>query len=511
MGLFKQSSRRTVMTYSGIAIALSFLAGCDSSSSDGDDIGYLKFYNASKTAPAIHLTIDEDLETSETDELEITYTAIEYGEALNIAEISPDNYFFELAWQDGDSTERSELELIYEDALTIQKDTMSLVVLSDDIQTPFTQVLEIPIIDDDDDDVYDLFNVRVLNMYPSGDAVDIYISEDDQTFNEAELIGSYVYRELSDNHKFDQGSYVFYLTAEGSDEVIFTSDSIDYSYSSQYIMAIRENDGAGSSPYSIDRISNSSITHYDDINAQASVSFYNAVATTDYLEEYSGTADIYLNGVDDSPEFSTLNFGELSNALTVEHGDFSVDMNDSSNGSTILSNHLLSLPTNSNKTVFIFSDEQHVDEDGDGNVDEDGDGVVDEIELNVYTLVAENSGSSSIYSHDVNIINLVDNEDFTSVTTYFVRSNETIETATYKKTVGFPGQDDITLNNNTYQVYVIAEESGSEIILTSFELILDEESVDQFLVIENSTGSATGYKATILNQPGLTEADTDDE
>jgi len=498
-----------VVKYAFISSVVLVVSACGSSSDDDSGTGYIKFYNASKNAPAIHLTIDEDLDTDEDDEVEITFSGIEYAGALNTAELDTNDYYVELAWQDEDSSARSELEMIYQSQLTIEDDVIQLVVLTSDVTTPEVTVYYIPVFDADDDDSYELFNLRVLNLYSNNpadgtaaddSAIDVYLSQSDETFNEATLYGSSAYQALSDNQKYDQGSYVFYITKAGEEEVLFQSSAIEYYYAAQYIMVVRENSGAGTSPYVLDKMSNSSITEYIDLDAEAEFSLYNGVATNELMPTYLGNLSLYVNTLDDSAEIESLAYGELSETISTENGDYSLNLLSSESKDLLLTNHLLSLPNNANKTVFIYSDVVDVDDDNDGDVDEDGDGVVDEQELNIHSLVVDNSLRESIYDHEIKMINLVDSDEFSIVSVYFVRSDETIDSAEYKRTLGFADHEALYLNNNTYQVYIVATENSSEIILSSFELNLDEDSNDQFLVIEKSSTSATGYKTAMLNQ-----------
>lgn len=485
-------------------LVLSFVlfasVGCSSDDESENSTGYIKFYNASKNAPAIYLTIDENLETSDDDEIEITFSGIEYGEVLSRAELESHNYYFELAWQDSDSSERSELELIYQDSLSINEDITHFIVLNDNVTSPEVMIYDIPVIDDEDDDTYELFNIRMLNLYQSDKTVDVYVSASDETFNEAISLGGYGYQQLSENQKLDQGSYVFYLTHAGESEVIFQSSAIDYFYSAQYLMVIRENIGGGSSPYVLDKISNSTNVEYVDLNAEAQFSVYNAISSHDLLPDYQNEVSVFINEIDESAEISALKYGELSEVISVDNGDYSINLVANEQNEPLLSNHLLSLPENSTKTIFVYSDEENVDDDNDGDVDENGDGIVDEKEVTIHTLVVDNSVSESIYDHKISMINLVDSEDFSLINFYYVRADETIDTADYKRSLGYAEDDQINLKNNTYQVYVVAKYNSSDIILTSFELILDEDSADQFLVIEKFEQSPTGYKATLINQ-----------
>ena len=85
--------------------------------------------------------------------------------------------------------------------INIEDDEVTFVVLAEDVASPTVITYNIAIIDDDEDDDDDLFNLRVLNMHPYSAGIDVYMSESNETFNEAELVGEYTYTELSENQK----------------------------------------------------------------------------------------------------------------------------------------------------------------------------------------------------------------------------------------------------------------------------------------------------------------------
>jgi len=479
------------------------LAACGGSSDDSSDSGYVKFYNSSKNAPEIIITIDQDLESDDDDDkdnFEITFSGVEYTKSQTNYEIDPDTYFYEMGWQDEDSNDRDDLELVMEGEIEVSKDIIQLLVLTEDITTPQVETYSIELLEDDEDEDNDLFNLRVLNLHPDAVGVDVYMSESDETFNEAVLVGQYNYKQLSDNQKFDQDEYVFYITTAGSTEVLFTSGDIDYAFPSQYVMIVRENTGSGESPYALDKMSNSSIVEYLDTDSEAQFRAYNAIKEHELIPNYNGTFDLYINGVDDEAEVTALDYGDYSAAQINEKGDYSLDLLIPGTSESLLSNHLLSLAENTNKTVFFYLNEEDVDEDGDGDVDENGDGLVDEVEVTIHSLVVDNSTRESIYDHQITMINLVDSDDFSVVEFYYVRSDETIETALYNRNAAYTQPESINLQNNTYQVFAVAEVDSSEIILSSFELILDEESKELFLIIEDDANEPTGYRIEMIKQ-----------
>jgi hypothetical protein len=311
---------------------------------------------------------------------------------------------------------------------------------------------------------------------------------------------------MADNKKMAEDDYVFYITSAGSDEVLFESEDIAFPYSSEYIMVVRENTGAGNSPFMLDIISTISATEYADINSEASYRVYNGIIEHEQLSAYESIFDFHINGVDDSAEISSLAFGDFSQTIVTESKDNSMSLVTSSGQESLITNHLLALTENSDQTIFFYLLEEAVDEDGDGDIDEDGDGYIDATNISINSLVVDNSQSDSIYSHQITVVNLIDedeiNDDYTYIKVYFVESDETIETASQSITASFASPISVQLSNNTYDVYVIGRLGSSDIIISSSDVILNEESKDQFMVLAKDINTATGYKMVLADQTG---------
>ncbi|WOH37050.1 hypothetical protein RI844_17025 [Thalassotalea fonticola] len=486
-------------------IFLFTITGCESDDDSDDTLGSVRLYNASANAPEIFLTVDENIDEyddDEADDFEKTFSSIELGESTGNFELEAKEYYVELAWQDDDSSYRDDLEVIYQTEHKITKDNIHLIVIAEDIQSPTVLSYDIAEIDDDDDADDELFNLSLLNMHPWSDGIDIYLSKSDESFNQAKLLGEYNYTELSDNQKLEIDEYVFYITSAGSEEVLYQSSEIDYQYTNQYVMVIRENPGVGDSPFVIDRVSSSNVELYQHEGDSAQFRTFNAIVNHDLLPNYQGEFALSLNSVDDSIEISATEFGEFSNSVGTAEGDYSADLSIPDTGEIILQNHLITLAENTDKTIFFYLEEDDVDLDGDGDVDEDGDGYVDEVEITVKSLVVDNSTSASIYNHEIKIINFVDNDDFNAVGFYFVRSDELIETASLYQNVSYSSPAAITLVNNTYSIYAVAQDGSSDVILVSTQLTLDENSEAMFLILEENIDAPSGYNVKFANQKG---------
>ncbi len=490
----------------GVCLLLSILSACGSSSSDDEDEnGFIKLYNASPNSPDIFLTLDEDLDQDPDDEIEQTYSGVGYGEASRDVEVPTQNYFIELAYQDEESTLRSDLEIIYEGSFSLPSQTILMHVLTDSFPNPTITEFAIPVIDDDDDTDNDLFNLRFLNLHPDYQNIDVYMSKSDETINEAILMGTQSYLGLSDNNKLEEDQYIFYITEAGSTELLFTSVEVSYPFSNQNIIAIRPNFGADTTPFVIDNITNTSNVEYQASNAQSEFRLYNGIQLNELIPSYTGLLEVSSSMplfVEESFQILTnsLSVGEFTDYFVVENGDYTFDIKSAGTDNFLLQNQLISLSANAQRTLFYHISEFPVDDDGDGNIDENGDGIIDETEAVIQTLVVDNSNRIRIYEHEIEVINLVDDDDFTKVSFSFVKNDENIETAENSRDVGFITPQSFVLRNNTYEVYAVGEIDGRDIILGSQILTLTEESGEQFLIFETDVSSATGYSMRFIDQ-----------
>ncbi|WP_133470175.1 DUF4397 domain-containing protein [Paraglaciecola marina] len=483
----------------GIGLSVFILSSCSSGSDS--KTGYIKFYNASPNAPEIFLTVDENLDDDDDDEIEVTYGAIEYTEVSGNNSLDTGNYYIELAWQDEESSDRSDLEIIYEDSVKITSEDIKFISLSGDITEPDVLIFDIEVIDDDDDDDDDLFNIRLLNLHDDYQSVDLYASLDNETFNEAEFLGNVNYHELTDNMKLDQDQYIFYITLPGETDVLYTSVDQDYSVVSQYVIVIRDNTGVGSADFTIDSIGTNGITELADVDSEAEFGFYNAISTDDYLPEYQGQIDIEVTLDDDGDVvIDDLEKGEFSASTITANGDYSFDVKNSADGEIYISDALLSLQENADSTIFLYGRKDAIDDDEDGVTDENEDGIVDDYEIVIKSLALTKNSSSSIYSHGIQVVNLADSDDFSRVTFYFVLNDEVIDTADNLLSVLQENSGSLTLLNNTYDIFAVATIDGTETVLDSMNLVLDENSQELYLIFEQDIDASSGFSMKLINQ-----------
>ncbi|WP_158525331.1 DUF4397 domain-containing protein [Glaciecola sp. KUL10] len=480
------------------------LSACSSSDDDdGDNTGHIKFFNASPNSPGIFMTIDEELDSEDDEEYESTFSAISYGNAGSRIELESDQYYIELAWQDEDSSERSDLEILFQDQIDIQDDNTYWVVMSGSVESPTVDIFTIADRDEDeiDEDAdSDVSNLRLLNLHPDYSSVDVYFSDTDETFNEATLLNTATLSALGENMKIAQDQYLIYLTAAGSDEVLFSSDDVSFSFNAQYVISLRENQGSGGAPFVIDVITNTSITEYSSAESLAKITVFNGLNLNENDLTYNGAVDVVIEGVTDIPLIDALNYSEFSQSFQVDSGDYRFSVTNDDTQLAMLENRLLSLSQNTNQSLFLYWTEEAVDEDGDGNVDENDDGIIDEIRPIVSSVLVDNSELQRLYDKQITLLNLVQSDDFSTVAIYFVKSNEIISTTSNVRRLAQGVSSSITLLNNTYSVFAVAEIDGNEIILDELTLTLDEDTEDQFLLLEQDDDAGSGYVLTLFSQ-----------
>ena len=234
-----------------------------------------------------------------------------------------------------------------------------------------------------------------------------------------------------------------------SDIVLFTSDEINYAFGGQHLIAIRENFGSGGSPFIIDNMTNTQVTEYSALESRANISIYNGLDKNPLVPEYEATINAEIIGISDIPIISELGYGSFSDVYQVDSGDYRFKVENAATQSSFLQNSVLSLPQNTNRSLFLYWTEEEVDDDNDGNVDENDDGIVDEIRPIVSSLVVDNSERFRLYDKELTLLNLVNTDEFSLVKFYFVKSDEIIETATNTRNLTKGFASSIILLNNT--------------------------------------------------------------
>ena len=452
---------RPALSRWGLALVMtSVLSACGGSSDSGSEDfpdAYIQFYNVSPNSAATSLVIDDETRSSST-----------YGDTTALYAYESGDYEVELTWEDSDGQE----SVIYEDeAFNLRDGQKTLLIMGGDFSDP--DILEFTF--DRSDDLEDEFYLYGMSGINDGATYDLYIGDAGAPFTSANFIANTNYlqpEQMSywapddDEFAWPTGDYVLFLTEPGSQEVIFASQDVAFDFESDYFISIRNTSGANTENVVVDIILNSSNTTAEqDITATAQYRVYSALSE-------SLTVDVAVSDGEEETSI-TVDGGTLSDFTAVNFGDYQISAT-SSDTDLSFTGRLLTLNQGDSKTVIIFDDP----------------------ELGLTSLTMEDSTLPQSVQHEIAVANLL--PEFDNLDIYFVRDDETIETAENRMTgLDYAESRDITIPNDFYSVVVVFEDNlGIESLLYRSEVIdFNNEAV--YIVTIEPDADTGGYKANV--------------
>jgi hypothetical protein len=426
-----------------------------------NDNSYLQFYNGSgNSASTIMAEVDGNVLGSAT-----------YGDATSL--IQGDNSEIELEFYriDGDDQQVT----IEERTVDLKTGEKVLVILSGDYETPSFN--EYRYDREESEDLEDHFRLFATSVVSDSASYDLYMSEAGEPFSAANPLGTIINQQLdeltywdpdTDNDNFDEGEYILYLTEPGGTEPFFESATISFAFNTEYVLALRTTSGAIQNSVVIDLIINSSsVASYADEDATAQYRIYNSL-------DDSESVNLSLAGNTGATVEQTLSANTLGDFQEVDFGDYRLT---ATIGSDAFNNRLVTLNQGDAKAIVIYRDEQE--------------------QLN--SISFEESSLPQVFDHQIQVVNLV--PDYFDVDFYFVRQDETIESAEYQVAgLDYEESRSITLPSDFYELIAVFDDSNdTQILLDRTELLGINEAVNYIITIEKTADSETGYKVSILN------------
>lgn len=441
-----------------VLVGLAACGGSDGSSSDYT-YAYLQFYNASPNGANVEMReVDGD-----------SFGSAQFGDTTSMYSMESGEVELEFIRTDSDDQE----VFIEELEVDLREGYKTIVVMSGDFNTPIFTVYSF-----ERETLEDHFRLFALSVAIDDTSYDFYMSESGDPFEAANFLGTISTGEMSeltfwdtdeDSDDFDEGEYTIYLTAPGSDEVIFESQTIDFIYETEYLMTLRNVSGAIQEGIVVDTILNSStVTALTDVEANSQYRIYNSTNIEAQLQvTFGGNAD------EEDVSF-TLAAGELSDFSAIRYGDYRVTVNDPSGSATSLNNKLITLNQGESKAILIYAANN---------------------KLGAATFVE--SGLPQAYDKTVNFINLV--EDFDDVDFYLVRNDETIDTAEYDvQNLEFAENVSEVLPSDYYEVIAVYEDDNEEQILLDRTALFGFTEDVNYIVTVEPANTPTGYEINIL-------------
>ncbi|MDX3774132.1 DUF4397 domain-containing protein [Chromatiaceae bacterium AAb-1] len=430
------------------AVTLAGLAGCGGSSG-GDDSefnqSYIQFYNGSASNSSVAGAAGETSLGTAT-----------YGDASSLVTVEPGSYTLKL-------TNSNTTDTLLEQELSLAKGDKTLFLLTESSDQP--DYLQVSFSRNDALD--NAFNLHLANLSAQYPQLDIYLGEEGKPFADAELVTGLSLNEITataSNHA--TGKYNLYLTEAGQQTPVFERRAVDFRFTTTYVLIVRDKHGPIEQQIVVDIVLNSTtVENLDHENATAQYRIYNGLAATD------------ISVALDNTEVLQLAEGDFSAYQSVNRGDYSLSVRDADTTNQILLNSaLLSITPGQSRALLVFED----------------------VNQQVSLLNIAETELPQVQSHDVAVANLVPEEGTLSV--YFVRQNETINTARYHVKNLDPGkQAGITLPKDYYAIALVkGADSSSANLLYKTDLMQLESGKRYVIAAESDPQSASGYHLTLL-------------
>ncbi len=441
MNMIQRASRLALPLFSLIA-----LAACGGSSGDkaeeGFNQGYVQFYNGAANSANSALTVNDQAAGS----------AI-FGDASNMLALEPGTYKYQL--KNATST-----ALIKEADITLNKGEKTLLLMAGDAANPSILTLTHKREEKFDDES----RVFVANLSANYDKVDVYTAAETDDFSKATLLESVSAKEITKTGKMlKRGKYKLFITTAGSKTPFFEA-AYDFQYTTSYVMVGRDKLGPMVNQVSLDVVGNSTtVTALEHRLAKGQVRIYNS------LDNQQG--QIAINNL----PVADLVQDTLTDYIQLDKNDYSIAVLNQNN-ELLLNNVLLTINAGQSKSVLLFRDaEQKV-------------GLVSFTEKNL----------PQIHEHEINVANLV--PDFKNLHFYFVRQNETIESAKFHvKALDFKKYATLVLPKDLYSISLVqVAENGTISLLDKTDTLQLEAGKNYILAAEPSTVAPSGFKITLV-------------
>lgn len=339
--------------------------------------------------------------------------------------------------------------------------------MSGDFSAPTFSELSIPISSDES-----VINLGFFNIVDEGTNFDVYLANDDGLFETAELISTSGYLLEPELQSFDEGYYTLYVTLSGNNEVLFESPTLYFSDYASYVMMIRSSYATEKNGITLDVVTSSnSVTELKHQDAQGQLRFINTI------DDYAQTSFSVTRGSENDITELTPN-DSYSNYIEIDPNSYSIAMLDDS-GNTLVDNFLLTLEREQSKVGLFYND----------------------VDLGPRMMTIEEDLTPSSYSHNVTVVNLLNNyagQSISEVDVYFTLNGETIEDA--KNTIDgldIYSQEVQSVDNEIYTTYILFEDNGQQIVLLQQGDMDFSQEGNYLLILEHDETSNSGYKMTL--------------
>ncbi|MGI2258653.1 hypothetical protein [Shewanella sp. GXUN23E] len=432
------------------------VAGCGSDSKDDSQeaVAYVQYYNGSPDSTSTYLSLEDK-----------DYSALNFGQAMQRYSVSTGSNSLKVI---GKNAENSEVEFHAQDINLAAGDNHLFILAGDYEQTDFIDIQFTTTAlneKNDNDDKTSYMQVIGAHISKDSDDIGIYIGKKDDGFSGARYLGQIAYKDSTEPEILETGKYVVYLARAGSNEPFFTTAELSLNTKTVYKLVIRPAFGAATAGVKLDVLSGSKeVTSAPDIDEQVQFRVYNGVQQFDVLK-----AQIKGKSGDDHE----LQVGKwtISNFTPTRFGDYDVAVSDVASGEMLLNNLLVTYNQSDSKSILLYPD----------------------AEQQLRGTVISHNLTPRSYQYEVQLMNLAPGT--TGLEVYFVRNDETVETADYKVTKwDFTENLKITLPRDSYTVTVVKRKDNDTLTLLHRQALQLRDNLDFTLVLTPDDTQTWGYR-----------------
>lgn len=187
--------------------------------------------------------------------------------------------------------------------------------------------------------------------------------------------------------------------------------------------------------------------------------------------------ELSLDGNDGEGEELILASNSLSEFKAIDFGDYRLSVEIVGEEGASFNNRLVTLNQGQSKAIILYRYEE------------------DELT----SISFEESALPQVYDHQIQIADLA--PEFYDLDFYFVRKDEAIETAEYKKSgLDYEESKSITLPSDFYELIAVYDDNeDTQVLLDRTELLGINQVVNYIISVEKNVNSATGYSIPVLH------------
>lgn len=296
-------------------------------------------------------------------------------------------------------------------------------------------------------------------------AYDAYIAKADKGFADAVMLGSVSYGEVSAPQIMDTGDYKIYLTAAGTTNISYTTASINFKTKVPYKLILRESFGASAAKISLDSVdSTTNVRNHVALESSVDFRVFNGLATHN--------VDVKVVSSKQEALFSNVAPFGVTAYKGAEFNDFGVSVFDHTSQAKLLDNVLITLNQDDIKTIFIY--EQTTAQGS-----------------QVKAMEMKQTQTPSPYSFKFDIVSFADKSN---LTLYFLKANDTIDTAAYKISAVNPTvPQSLVVPKGEYSIKVISVENGSKTVVYASDMIDFNNQDNVTMVLNKDDSTSFGY------------------